>query len=66
MDLFHWDIQGAFCTSDIDTEIYMQPPTGHALPDWQCLKLKKSLYGLRQCAEYLTYQSLHYPLCSTG
>eukprot|EP00961_Rhodomonas_salina_P235672 3185344-Rhodomonas_salina.1 len=41
MDLFHWDIQGAFCTSDVDTEIYMQPPTGYALPNGQCVKLKK-------------------------
>eukprot|EP00961_Rhodomonas_salina_P107580 1448376-Rhodomonas_salina.1 len=33
MELHHWDIQGAFCTSDVDTEIYMRPPTGYALPD---------------------------------
>eukprot|EP00961_Rhodomonas_salina_P123593 1665307-Rhodomonas_salina.1 len=57
MDLFHWDIQGTFCTSDVDTEIYMQPPTGYALPDWQCLKLKKSLYGLRQSSA-LFYENL--------
>eukprot|EP00961_Rhodomonas_salina_P035337 475463-Rhodomonas_salina.2 len=33
MELYHWDIQGAFCTSNVDTEIFMQPPTGYPLPD---------------------------------
>eukprot|EP00961_Rhodomonas_salina_P107579 1448375-Rhodomonas_salina.1 len=33
MELHHWDIQGAFCTSDVDTEIYMRQPTGYALPE---------------------------------
>eukprot|EP00961_Rhodomonas_salina_P190483 2570098-Rhodomonas_salina.1 len=27
MELCHWDIQGAFCTSDMDKEIFMQPLT---------------------------------------
>eukprot|EP00961_Rhodomonas_salina_P295961 3935922-Rhodomonas_salina.1 len=48
MELYHWDIQGAFCTSDVDKEIYMQPPTGYSLPPGKCLLLRKSLYGLRQ------------------
>eukprot|EP00961_Rhodomonas_salina_P243297 3287693-Rhodomonas_salina.5 len=48
MELYHWDIQGAFCTSDVDKEIYMQPPTGYSLPPGKCLLLHKSLYGLRQ------------------
>eukprot|EP00961_Rhodomonas_salina_P200949 2710877-Rhodomonas_salina.1 len=32
LKLFQWDVQGAFCTSDVDTEIYMQVPTGYPLP----------------------------------
>eukprot|EP00961_Rhodomonas_salina_P191206 2579739-Rhodomonas_salina.1 len=57
MDLHHWDIQGAFCTSDVDTEILMQQPTGYPLPDGQCLKLCKSLYGLLQSSA-LFYENL--------
>eukprot|EP00961_Rhodomonas_salina_P017311 232845-Rhodomonas_salina.1 len=57
MELYHWDIQGAFCTSDVDTEIFMQPPTGYPLPDGQCLRLQKSLYCLRQ-SSVLFYENL--------
>eukprot|EP00961_Rhodomonas_salina_P151551 2040060-Rhodomonas_salina.1 len=39
LELFQWDVQGAFCTSDVDTEIYMQAPTGYPLPPGQCLRL---------------------------
>eukprot|EP00961_Rhodomonas_salina_P156270 2103933-Rhodomonas_salina.1 len=35
----------------------MQPPTGYALPDGQCLKLKKILYGLLQSSA-LFYENL--------
>eukprot|EP00961_Rhodomonas_salina_P126915 1710578-Rhodomonas_salina.1 len=48
MELYYWDIQGAFCTLDVNTEIFMQPPTGYPLPDCQCLRLRKSLYCLKQ------------------
>eukprot|EP00961_Rhodomonas_salina_P235287 3180229-Rhodomonas_salina.1 len=48
MELYHWDIQGAFCTSNVDKEIFMQPPTGYSLPPGKCLRLRKSLDGLRQ------------------
>eukprot|EP00961_Rhodomonas_salina_P095519 1284764-Rhodomonas_salina.3 len=41
MELYHWDIQGAFCTSDVDKEIFMQPPTGYSLPPGKCLLLRK-------------------------
>eukprot|EP00961_Rhodomonas_salina_P206470 2787133-Rhodomonas_salina.1 len=27
LELYQWDVQGAFCTSDVDTEIYMQAPS---------------------------------------
>ena len=47
MTLKHWDITAAFMTADIDTEIFMELPPGYDLPDGKCVKLKKSLYGLR-------------------
>eukprot|EP00961_Rhodomonas_salina_P141572 1906148-Rhodomonas_salina.1 len=28
MELYHWDIQGAFMTSTLDTEIFMDLPPG--------------------------------------
>eukprot|EP00961_Rhodomonas_salina_P149336 2010002-Rhodomonas_salina.2 len=65
MDLHHWDIQGAFCTSDVDTEIFMQPPTGYPLPDGQCLKLCKSLYGLLQSSA-LFYENLEHWMLDYG
>eukprot|EP00961_Rhodomonas_salina_P008049 109247-Rhodomonas_salina.2 len=48
MLLKHWDITGAFMTADIDTEIYMDLPPGYNLPAGKTIRLRKSLYGLRQ------------------
>jgi len=48
MTLKHWDITSAFMTADIDTEIYLELPPGYDLPEGKAIKLKKSLYGLRQ------------------
>eukprot|EP00286_Rhodomonas_abbreviata_P014033 CAMPEP_0181339602 /NCGR_PEP_ID=MMETSP1101-20121128/29358_1 /TAXON_ID=46948 /ORGANISM="Rhodomonas abbreviata, Strain Caron Lab Isolate" /LENGTH=1796 /DNA_ID=CAMNT_0023450611 /DNA_START=148 /DNA_END=5539 /DNA_ORIENTATION=+ len=48
LSLKHWDITGAFMTSEIDTDIYMDLPPGYHLPPGKTIKLKKSLYGLRQ------------------
>ena len=45
-----FDIQGAFLTSDLDADIYMALPPGYSLPDGKCVKLKKSLYGLKQAS----------------
>ena len=35
-------------TSDIDTEIFMDLPPGYHLPPGKAIRLRKSLYGLRQ------------------
>lgn len=35
-------------TADIDTDIYMDLPPGYHLPPGKTIKLRKSLYGLRQ------------------
>eukprot|EP00961_Rhodomonas_salina_P214077 2890941-Rhodomonas_salina.1 len=48
LSLKHWDITGAFMTADIDTDIYMDLPPGYHLPPGKTIKLRKSLYGLRQ------------------
>jgi hypothetical protein len=50
LDLHHWDIAGAFCTSYVDKPIYLEAPTGYPLPEGKCLKLVKSQYGLRQAS----------------
>eukprot|EP00961_Rhodomonas_salina_P152573 2053394-Rhodomonas_salina.1 len=57
MELHHWDIQGAFCTLDVDTEIFMRLPTGYSLPAGKTLKLCKSLYRLLQSSA-LFYENL--------
>ena len=49
LKLKSWDIQGAFMCSDIDNDnIYVTLPPGYTLPEGKVLKLRKSLYGLRQ------------------
>jgi hypothetical protein len=47
----HLDAPKAFVQADIDTDIYMSFPQGfsHKKPGF-CLKLKKSLYGLKQAS----------------
>eukprot|EP00961_Rhodomonas_salina_P159103 2142367-Rhodomonas_salina.1 len=55
MELYHWDIQGAFMTSTLDTEIFMDLPLGYSLPEGKCIKLKKSLYGLKQSSALFHY-----------
>lgn len=42
------DIKGAFLNGDIDKEIFICPPEGSNVPATSVLKLKKSLYGLKQ------------------
>eukprot|EP00961_Rhodomonas_salina_P131571 1770859-Rhodomonas_salina.1 len=48
MELYHWDIQGAFMTSTLDTEVFIDLPPGYSLPEGKCISLSKSLYGLKQ------------------
>lgn len=42
------DIIGAFLNGEIDRELYVDPPQGSEIPAGHVLKLRKSLYGLRQ------------------
>ncbi len=47
-NLLHWDIQVAFITANINTDINMSPPAGYSLPPGKCFKLLKSLYRLNR------------------
>ena len=42
------DVKSAYLNGNIDADIYMNAPEGMQIPDGKCLKLKKSLYGLKQ------------------
>lgn len=42
------DIVAAFLNGDLEEEIYLEPPEGSDIPANQVLKLRKSLYGLKQ------------------
>jgi hypothetical protein len=49
--LRHIDIKSAYLHADIDEDIYMALPEGYpnsTLPEDKCLKILKSLYGLKQ------------------
>lgn len=42
------DIKGAFLNGDIDRELFVEPPDGSDIPANQVLRLRKSIYGLKQ------------------
>ena len=42
------DIIAAFLNGDLEEEIYMEPPEGSNIPAGKVLRLRKSLYGLKQ------------------
>ncbi len=48
MILHQMDIDTAFLNAPLTEEIYMLPPEGYPDADGYVLKLKKSLYGLKQ------------------
>ena len=55
LKLEHFDVKNAFTQSDIDAEIYTEPPKGFPVPKGkdgkpQVLKLIKSLYGTKQAS----------------
>lgn len=42
------DIETAFLQSELDKEIYLEPPPGLEIPKNMILKLRKAIYGLKQ------------------
>jgi len=45
-----YDIESAYLNAPLDDEIYIKPPTMVTVPDGKVLRLKKSIYGLKQAA----------------
>jgi hypothetical protein len=47
-DILQIDVKTAYLYGLLDEEVYMYPPDGWTIPYGKVLKLKKSLYGLKQ------------------
>ncbi|GMF54557.1 unnamed protein product [Phytophthora fragariaefolia] len=45
-----FDIETAFLNSDLDEDVYMEPPEGVRVPAGMVCQLRRSLYGLKQAA----------------
>ena len=41
-------MNSVFLNADLDEDVYLTPPNGMEIRDGYCLKLLKSLYGLKQ------------------
>ena len=50
LKLEHFDVTNAFTQSEIDSEIYVEPPKGYPEYKNKILKLRKSLYGTKQAS----------------
>jgi hypothetical protein len=48
LEIEQMDVKSAFLNGILKEEIYMEPPPGLAIPDGMVLRLKKTIYGLRQ------------------
>ena len=46
------DVKSAYLNGKIDADIYMNAPEGMQIEKGKCLKLKKSLYGLKQSGKF--------------
>ena len=69
LSLDHYDVTNAFTQSEIDTEIYVEPPPGYEEYDangkTMVLKLRKALYGTKQ-ASRLWQETLRNKLTQMG
>ena len=50
LKLEHFDVTSAFTQSDIDFDVYIDPPLGYPQYEGKVLKLRKSLYGTKQAS----------------
>ena len=50
LKLEHFDVTSAFTQSDIDFDVYVEPPLGYDEYKGKMLKLRKSLYGTKQAS----------------
>lgn len=48
LDYVQYDVATAFLNGTLEDEVYLTPPEGIKCPDNKVLKLRKSIYGLRQ------------------
>jgi len=68
MELKHFDVTAAFISAYCDRDnIYLAPPEGfeHLVPRGKCLRLRRSLYGLKQ-ASHLYHKKLQRWLLKYG
>jgi hypothetical protein len=42
------DVKTAFLNGELESEVYMKPPPGIQIPRGKVLRLRRSLYGLKQ------------------
>ena len=47
MHIHQLDVASAFCYAAMEGDVYMEPPPDFDMPPDLCIKLEKSLYGLR-------------------
>ena len=47
LELMHWDVRGAYMVANLDRELYLDLPPGYELPPDKVIRMKKSLYGLK-------------------
>jgi hypothetical protein len=50
LELDHMDVVTAFLNGNLKEELFLEPPEGVKVPPGKILRLKKSLYGLKQSA----------------
>ena len=59
------DIKSAYLMADVKEDIYMQVPEGLKAPPGTCLKLQRSIYGLKQSGRAWN-ERLHEAMTSLG